>query len=56
MTEGRCVVGVRHALLYYFDKRLRLDVAEKQDRPKETPVVIENREQYDRIFESGCQY
>jgi predicted DNA-binding transcriptional regulator YafY len=50
MTEGRSVVGVRHALLYYFDKRLRLDVAEKQDRPKETPVIIDNREQYDRIL------
>jgi len=50
MTEGRSIVGVRHALLYYFDKRLRLDVAEKQDRPKETPVIIDNREQYDRIL------
>jgi len=52
MSEGRCLVPVRHALLYYFDKRLRLDVAEKQDRPKETPVVIENREQYDRLLKA----
>jgi predicted DNA-binding transcriptional regulator YafY len=52
MSEGKCLVPVRHALLYYFDKRLRLDVAEKQDRPKETPVVIENREQYDRILKA----
>jgi hypothetical protein len=52
MTEGRSIVRVRHALLYYFDKRLRLDVAEKQDRPKETPVVIENREPYDRVLEA----
>ena len=29
------------------DKRLRLDVAEKQDRPKETPVVVANRAEYD---------
>lgn len=50
MIEGKSVVQVRHALLYYFDKRLRLDVAEKQDRPKETPVVIENRKQYDQVL------
>jgi hypothetical protein len=39
MQNGRSVLRVRHALLYYLNKRLRLDVAEKQDRPKETPVV-----------------
>jgi predicted DNA-binding transcriptional regulator YafY len=50
MIDGKSVVRVRHALLYYFDKRLRLDVAEKQDRPKETPVVIENRKQYDQVL------
>jgi hypothetical protein len=46
MKEGRCELKVRKALLYYLDKRLRLDVAEKQDRPKETPVVVENRREY----------
>jgi hypothetical protein len=40
MSDGRAVVRVRRAMLYYFDKRLRLDVAEKQDRPKETPVTF----------------
>jgi hypothetical protein len=50
MGEGRSIVRVRHAMLYYFDKRLRLDVAEKKDRPKETPVVIRNRASYDRIL------
>jgi predicted DNA-binding transcriptional regulator YafY len=50
MTEGKSIVGVRHALLYYFDKRLRLDIAEKHDRPKETPVIIENRDEYDRVL------
>ena len=47
MTSGRCELRVRRALLYYFDKRLRLDVAEKQDRPKETPIVVSNRIEYD---------
>lgn len=48
MSDGRAVVRVRRAMLYYFDKRLRLDVAEKQDRPKETPVIVKNRDAYDR--------
>ncbi len=52
MTEGRAIVRVRHAMLYYFDKRLRLDVAEKRDRPKETPVVIQNRASYDQILKA----
>jgi predicted DNA-binding transcriptional regulator YafY len=46
MQDGRSVLRVRHALLYYLNKRLRLDVAEKQDRPKETPVVVANRAEY----------
>ena len=47
MKQNRCELRVRRALLYYFDKRLRLDIAEKQDRPKETPVVVSNRKEYD---------
>jgi hypothetical protein len=46
MKNGRCELKVRRALLYYFDKRLRLDVAEKQDRPKETPIIVSNRKEY----------
>jgi predicted DNA-binding transcriptional regulator YafY len=46
MTNGQCELRVRQALLYYLDKRLRLDVAEKQDRPKETPIVVANRNEY----------
>jgi len=33
-------------VLYYVDKRLRLDIAEKQDRPKETPIVVANDPEY----------
>ncbi len=52
MTNGRCVMSVRHAMLYYFDKRMRLDVAEKIDRPKETPIIVENRRDYDILLKS----
>lgn len=50
MKNGRCSLKVRRALLYYLDKRLRLDVAENQDRPKETPVVVANRDEYDAVL------
>jgi hypothetical protein len=51
MQDGRCVVRVRRALLYYLDKRLRLDVAEKQDRPKETPIIVANRVEYNQALD-----
>ena len=38
---------VRKALLYYFQKRLRLDVADKLDDPHEMPVVVANRADFD---------
>ena len=50
MVDGRCELPVRLALLYYLDKRLRLDVAEKQDRPKETPIVVANKKDYDKTL------
>jgi len=45
MVEGRVVVPVRRAMLYYFSKRLRLDLASGD--PRETPVVVSNREEFD---------
>ena len=42
MTKGRAVIPIRCALLYYFEKRLRLDVEPGKDRPAEQPVVVEN--------------
>ncbi len=54
MEDGKCEMPVRYALLYYLDKRLRLDVAEKQDRPKETPIVVANRNEYDAALKSAA--
>jgi predicted DNA-binding transcriptional regulator YafY len=42
MEYGQVAVPVRKALLYYFNKRLRLDVAGEKDRLNETPVVVLN--------------
>jgi predicted DNA-binding transcriptional regulator YafY len=46
MKGGRVSVPVRKALLYYFQKRLRLDAANALDRPHETPVIIANRDEF----------
>ena len=47
MADGRVVVPVRKALLYYFQKRLRLDVADFVDQPHEIPVIVANRAAFD---------
>jgi hypothetical protein len=48
MTKGRKVIPVRNALLYYFEKRLRLDVDDGKDKPAERPVVIDNRKEFEK--------
>ncbi len=42
MLDGKVVIPVRRALLYYFEKRLRLDVAPGQDLSRERPIVVAN--------------
>lgn len=49
MESERVAVPVRRAMLYYFSKRLRLDVP-SQDNPHETPIVVANREAFDRAL------
>jgi hypothetical protein len=44
MTGDHVSVPVRKALLYYFEKRLRLDVADALDHPQESPIIVANRE------------
>ena len=48
MTDGRAVLPMRCALLYYFEKRLRLDMEPGKDRPAEKPVDIENWKEFVR--------
>lgn len=52
MQDGQVTVLVRYALLYYFIKRLRLDVADKLDRPKERPIVVVNELEFNRVLQS----
>jgi len=49
MEYGQIAIPVRKALLYYFRKRLRLDVAEALDDDREMPVVVLNQ----RAFEDA---
>jgi predicted DNA-binding transcriptional regulator YafY len=46
MVDGHVSIPVRKALLYYFQKRLRLDVPSTPDNLHETPVVIANCEAF----------
>lgn len=50
MPDGQLTLPVRCALLYYFNKRLRLDVASTVDDPKETPVVVVNKKEFDQAM------
>lgn len=47
MDDDQVAIPVRKALLYYFQKRLRLDLADAVDRPNETPVIVSNRTAFD---------
>ena len=47
MHNGRTEIFVRRALLYYFQKRLRLDVDAALDNPYEEPIVVANRPEFD---------
>jgi len=47
MKNGEVAIQVRRAMLYYFSKRLRLDVAERVDDPAEAPVIVKNRDAFD---------
>jgi predicted DNA-binding transcriptional regulator YafY len=50
MKNGSVELPVRKALLYYFQKRLRLDVAGVLDNPRETPIVVANRAEFDAVL------
>ena len=55
MQDGEVTVPVRHALLYYFCKRLRLDLTDSMDDPSETPVVVKNRSAFDLALKKVMQ-
>jgi WYL domain len=57
MINGVSTLAVRYALLYYFDKRLRSDIAVKQaygakGDPREVPVIVANWDEYVAALQS----
>lgn len=50
MRDAKVTVPVRFALLYYFNKRLRLDVAGHLDGPHERPVIVGNRTEFEEAL------
>jgi predicted DNA-binding transcriptional regulator YafY len=55
MEHGRVAVPVRRAMLYYFSKRLRLDIADHLDNPSEAPVVVKNRDEFDKALSEAMR-
>jgi predicted DNA-binding transcriptional regulator YafY len=53
--KKKCVeVSLRKAMLYYFEKRMRLDIADSSVRPQEVPIVIANKKEfYAALKEAG---
>ena len=54
MENGKISISIRRSFLYYFQKRLRLDVARALDNPRETPVVVENRTAFDIALQEAA--
>lgn len=50
MRDGKIALRVRRALLYYLEKRLRLDVGERMDKPHETPIIVANRAAFEKAI------
>jgi hypothetical protein len=52
MAHSQLVISVRNALLYYFNKRLRLDV-HAMDEPHEAPIVVKNSAEMKATIEAS---
>ncbi|MBW7875383.1 MAG: WYL domain-containing protein [Candidatus Cloacimonetes bacterium] len=55
MQNGILKISIRNALLYYFQKRLRLDVAKFLKVPQEQPLVLVNEAEFEKALQ-GANY
>jgi hypothetical protein len=53
MDDGKISIPIRKSFLYYFQKRLRFDVAKAIDNLRETPVVIQNIAEFEQALDSA---
>jgi predicted DNA-binding transcriptional regulator YafY len=50
MTDEQLALPVRKALIFYFDKRMRLDYQQYDDTPAHNPLIVINRAEYDAVL------
>jgi hypothetical protein len=53
MTDGRLVLSVRRALLFYLNKHLRLDYVAFDSRPANNPLIVVNRDEFDEAIRAA---
>lgn len=53
MTNGRLILTVRRALLFYLNKHLRLDYVAFDPRPANNPLIVVNRNEFDSAIEAA---
>lgn len=53
MIDGVLSLSVRYAMLYYFQRRYRLDLAKDHDRPAEAPLVIRNETEFNEALQEA---
>lgn len=53
MTDACAEVRLRKAMLYYFEKRMRLDLAEESAKPQEVPLIIANRNEFNAALKEA---
>ena len=53
MKDGRLVLPVRTALLFYLNKQWRLDYFAFDDKPANNPLVVVNRDEFDAAIKAA---
>jgi predicted DNA-binding transcriptional regulator YafY len=51
MSDGRLILSMRRALLFYLNKHLRLDLVRHDPRPANNPLVVKNRQRFDEAMQ-----
>jgi hypothetical protein len=53
MADGKLVLSIRRSLLFYFNKRLRLDFLKYDTDPQQNPLIVENKEELDEALKTN---
>lgn len=55
MSNQKLSLSVRQALLFYFNKRMRLDILKFDNDPAQNPVVVVNRAEYEKALQESSR-